>query len=190
MKIYTKTGDAGQTGLYRGGRVSKNSPRVEAYGTVDELNSYIGWIRSMELDPEYDAILKSIQNHLFTIGADLSTPAESVKTGDKVIRLEPNAQEYLEVAIDRMEDDLKPLAQFILPGGTPLASAIHIARSVCRRAERRVVGLASRESINLGVVIYLNRLSDFLFVLARHVNHCSGAGDVAWERPNPKQTEK
>jgi len=182
VKIYTKTGDQGETGLYRGGRISKDSLRISAIGTVDELNSTLGSIRAMKIELDYDNWLKRAQNDLFIIGADLSTPDSAVKPGDNVMRLADSSYDYLEAAIDRMDERLEPLRAFILPGGTPHAAAVHIARSVCRRAEREVVGLARAESVNPAVVIYLNRLSDFLFTLARDLNRLAGVPDVPWEQ--------
>lgn len=181
MKIYTKTGDKGQTGLYRGGRVSKGSARVNAYGSVDELNSFIGWALSQNPTPEITAWLRQAQNELFVIGTDLATPAEAVKPGDSVTRLPDEAQRFMETAIDTMEARLQPLKRFILPGGSPAAAALHVARSVCRRAEREVVTLMGLEAINLAVIIYLNRLSDMLFVMARFQNQIDGIGDTIWE---------
>jgi len=182
MKIYTKTGDTGETGLYRGGRVSKDSLRIASYGTVDELNSHLGWIRTLDIGEEADQLLQRVQNDLFVIGADLATPAEAVKTGDNVTRLSEGAQEFLEEAIDQMESRLEPQRVFILPGGCKEAAAVHIARTVCRRAERGIVTLARSENISPSVVIYLNRLSDFLFVLARDQNRRAGVNDVPWQK--------
>lgn len=182
MKIYTKTGDAGDTGLYRGGRVPKDAPRINAYGTVDELNSQIGWVRTLALDSETDALLGRVQNDLFVIGADLSTPPEAVNEGDVVMRLPAEAQHYLEESIDRIEAVLTPLRQFIIPGGSSEAAGLHVARSICRRAEREVVALGRRETVNPAVVVYLNRLSDCLFMLARDQNHRQGRDDIPWEK--------
>lgn len=183
MKIYTKTGDKGETSLFRGGRVPKYSARVNAYGTVDELNGHIGWVRSLGLPADVDGILHRVQNHLFCIGSDLATPQSAVKEGDKVIRLPENSELFMEEAIDRMETELQPLTNFILPEGSSPAAALHIARSVCRRAERLVVELAREEPVSDHVLKYLNRLSDMLFVMARYVNHVAGSEDVKWERP-------
>lgn len=180
MKIYTKTGDSGETGLYRGGRVAKDALRIASYGTVDELSSQLGWVRTLNLDLESDSLLNRIQNDLFVIGADLATPEEAVKPRDNIMRLAQDAESFLEQAIDRMEEVLEPQKSFILPGGTPSAAAIHVARTVCRRAERRVVTLARVETVSPQVLIYLNRLSDFLFVLARYENHLAGVADVPW----------
>lgn len=182
MKIYTKTGDQGETGLYRGGRVPKDTTRIQAIGAVDELNSILGWIRSLQLDPASDSLLHTAQNDLFIIGADLSTPFEAVKPGDNVMRLAEGAYVYLEAAIDRFDERLQPLRFFILPGGTQSAAATHVARSVCRRAERDVVALARNEGVNPAIIVYLNRLSDFLFTLARELNRQTGTPDVQWEK--------
>ncbi|MBM3328431.1 MAG: cob(I)yrinic acid a,c-diamide adenosyltransferase [Calditrichaeota bacterium] len=182
MKIYTRTGDAGTTALYRGGRVSKSSKRIEACGTVDELNSSIGLARTGGLPNAVNAILKKVQNDLFVIGADLATPSSAVKPGDQVARLDNGAERFLEEAIDRLEKNLEPIRAFILPGGSPGAAALHLARSICRRAERAVVSLTRGRSVevNPAILIYLNRLSDFLFVAARFVNLKSGVEDVFW----------
>ena len=181
MNIYTRTGDRGQTGLFGGGRVAKDDPRVEAYGDVDELNAALGLARAIELMPRVDEVLVPIQRDLFAIGALLATPdrdkmheqlAKARVDGDRVAQLEG--------AIDAGEAELEPLRAFVLPGGTPKAAALHVARTVCRRAERRVVALAHDVEIPELVVIYLNRLSDLLFVLARVANRRAGAGEVTW----------
>ena len=182
MKIYTRTGDKGETGLYRGGRISKDDPRIQACGAVDELNSCIGWTRAMELDLEIDEILKRIQNNLFVIGTDLATPKAAVKPGDNVNRLPEGTHQYLEQAIDRMDEKLAPLRHFILPGGSEAASRLHIARSVCRRAEREAVTFAGVESINPEIIKYLNRLSDLLFTLARECNRLAGREDAPYNK--------
>jgi len=185
MKIYTKTGDGGETSLYRGGRVSKAALRIRACGEVDELNSLLGWLRSSRLSEETSGLIEQIQNELFTIGSDLAAPAESVGARDQVTRLASGKERYLEEEIDRMEIFLPPLKQFILPGGDPSAATAHLARSVCRRAERAVVELAQGESVSQPVLIYLNRLSDFLFVLARYLNHQAGGSEINWKRESP-----
>ena len=181
MKIYTKTGDRGDTGLFGGGRVPKSHPRVEAYGDVDELNAVLGFVRATEPMPRIDTLLVPIQQDLFAIGALLATPdrdkmrqhLEKAKIGDARIT-------ELEHAIDAGDEELEPLRSFILPGGTPKASALHVARTVCRRAERRVVELGSDTEIPQVVVIYLNRLSDLLFTLARVANRKAGMNEVTW----------
>lgn len=182
MKIYTKTGDDGTTGLLAKGRVSKDDPRIEAYGTVDELNALLGLARASGLDSNADAVLEQIQNDLFAVGAALADPAPSGKFHDAV---GPEYPSRLEEAIDLMEAELPPLTRFILPGGTAPAAAIHLARTVCRRAERRVVRLAGLEDQHVPspLIVYLNRLSDALFVLARVVNHRAGTADVPWRGP-------
>ncbi len=182
MKIYTKTGDDGGTGLFGGPRVAKDDPRIEAYGTVDELNSLLGWARTVGLPAEVDGCIMRIQHELFAVGAELATPDPAAQGTDWT---GPQQIAGLEQAIDRMEEPLAPLRQFILPGGTPAAAALHMARTVCRRAERRVVTLSHQEpqAIRGSIVVYLNRLGDLLFVLARAVNQGSGQGDVPWQKP-------
>lgn len=183
MKIYTRTGDSGTTGLFGGGRVSKAHPRIEAYGTVDETNAQLGLARALlrgapghdELDP----VLHALQAELFELGADLATPAGSKAV---VPRVGAGHAARLEGLIDRFDGALPPLRSFILPGGTPAAAALHMARTVCRRAERLAVAAAA-EGLNEQAVVYLNRLSDLLFVLARWANHRAGEGDVAWHPP-------
>jgi cob(I)alamin adenosyltransferase len=183
MKIYTKTGDRGDTGLFGGPRVSKDAPRIEAYGTVDELNSVLGVVRSIHQQPDVDALLEQIQNELFSLGAQLATPNPAAH---QTALIGPPQIAALEAAIDRYQAGLAPLAQFILPAGTPAAAQLHLARTVCRRAERRLVTLMhqSPEPIADDLVIYLNRLSDLLFVLAREVNRAAGTGDVPWRKPS------
>ena len=184
MKIYTKTGDTGETGLYGGTRVPKDTVRVEACGTVDELNACIGLVRSQIQDEELDEILHRIQNELFDIGADLATLDTHPKAAS--LRIPPTLTTALEKEIDRFEDQLPPLKNFILPGGSTGGAAIHLARTVARRAERCVVSLAKGETVNPAVLIYLNRLSDLLFVLARTVNHRLDEPEPLWE----PQTER
>lgn len=177
MKIYTKTGDAGETGLFGGTRLSKASDRVAAYGDVDELNSVLGLARVHRIDDERDALLAAVQSELFDLGAELaSRPGKDAgvpKIGEAEV-------ETLERAIDAAEAELEPLATFILPGGSPGAAHLHHARTVCRRAERAVVHLAKGDEIRPEVLRYLNRLSDLLFVLARLANHRAGVTDVPW----------
>jgi cob(I)alamin adenosyltransferase len=181
MKIYTKTGDKGDTGLFGGGRVPKNHPRVEAYGDVDELNASIGLARSIELMPRIDEVLVPIQRDLFAIGAILATPdREKMKQHLEKARIDADRIAQLEHAIDDGDRELEPLKAFIVPGGTPKAAALHVARTVCRRAERRVVELQEDTELPELVVIYLNRLSDLLFTLARVANRRAGAGEVTW----------
>ncbi len=178
MKIYTKTGDRGDTSLYSGQRVPKDALRIEAYGTVDELNSALGLVRAEGGDPEIDGILEVIQNELFELGADLATP-QSVDRS-KVKRIESKDVQGLEKVLDDLEGHVKPLRSFILPGGTPVAARLHFARTVCRRAERAVVRLSRNEDIGETVTVYLNRLSDLLFVLARYANHRASVPEVKW----------
>jgi len=183
MKIYTKTGDRGDTGLFGGGRVSKHHPRVEAYGDVDELNATIGLARSIEMMPRIDEVLVPIQRDLFAIGALLATPdREKMKQHLDKARIDEQRIAELERAIDDGDAELEPLRAFIIPGGTPKAAALHVARTVCRRAERRVVQLQGENDTEIPplAVIYLNRLSDLLFTLARVANRRAGAGEVTW----------
>jgi cob(I)alamin adenosyltransferase len=181
MKIYTKTGDSGETGLFGGPRVPKDSPRIEAFGAVDELNALVGLARAESLPPEIDELLARIQSELFDLGAQLSTP-DPAAHGTALIGAGQIAA--LETAIDRFEATLTPLKQFILPGGTRGAAALHVARTVCRRAERRVVALSHTTDsiVSADLIIYLNRLSDLLFVLARAANAAAGHGDVPWKK--------
>jgi cob(I)alamin adenosyltransferase len=176
MKIYTKTGDSGETSLIGGGRVRKDHARIEAYGTVDELNSFIGVARSGWPSSPIDAELHSIQSDLFDIGAQLATPAAN----ERFPGVESARIEALERAIDDMESELEPLKNFILPGGSTAAGNFHVARTVCRRAERLVIALDDSSEMTLRTVRYLNRLSDFLFVCARFANKRLGVEDVPW----------
>ncbi|HEX2721621.1 MAG TPA: cob(I)yrinic acid a,c-diamide adenosyltransferase [Gemmatimonadaceae bacterium] len=181
MKIYTKTGDAGQTGLFGGGRVSKDDPRVEAYGDVDELNASLGVARAVEMMPRIDEVLVPIQRDLFSLGALLATP-DREKMHDHLAKAQIDDARIreLEAAIDTCDRELEPLRAFIVPGGTPKAAQLHVARTVCRRAERRVIHLQKEVEIPQIVVVYLNRLSDLLFTLARVANTRAGAGEVTW----------
>ncbi|MEL6268549.1 MAG: cob(I)yrinic acid a,c-diamide adenosyltransferase [Chloroflexota bacterium] len=176
MKIYTGTGDDGTTGLFAGGRVYKTHPRVEAFGTVDELNSFIGAARAAQAST--DDWLRTVQNHLFHLGADLATPLDA--QAEWVVRTPDDSITWLEGRIDEMTEQLPPLKHFILPGGCPTAAHLHIARSVCRRAERLVVQLAQQEPVTENAVVYLNRLSDFLFTLARYENLQQGVPEEEW----------
>ena len=178
MKIYTKTGDMGDTSLFGGQRVPKDALRIEAYGTVDELNSLIGIVRAENSDPEVDRIMEQVQNELFELGADLATPRSAEKRQIKLI--EPRDVNDLEKVIDTLEAHLRPLRSFILPGGSPVAARIQFARTVCRRAERVVVRLSRNEDIGESITTYLNRLSDLLFVLSRYVNQKSNIAEVKW----------
>jgi cob(I)alamin adenosyltransferase len=177
-RIYTKSGDDGTTGLGDGSRVSKASPRVAAYGTVDEVNSVIGLLATVA--PTEQELLAIIQNDLFDVGADLCVPPVPVEPAGSRLRVKASQTKRLEDAIDRLNADLAPLTSFILPGGTAAAAWAHLARTVCRRAEREVVGLMQgEEMVNNEVLLYLNRLSDLLFVLARVYN--KERGDVLWK---------
>src|SRR5687768_10807560 len=181
MRIYTRTGDDGDTALFGGGRVPKDDPRVEAYGDVDELNAALGLARAIEIMPRIDEVLVPIQRDLFGLGALLATPnPEKMRQQLEKARIDDERVAQLEQAIDDGEAELEPLRAFIIPGGTPKAAALHVARTVCRRAERRVVHLKHEVELPELVVIYLNRLSDLLFVLARVANRRAGAGEVTW----------
>jgi cob(I)alamin adenosyltransferase len=203
MKIYTKTGDAGETGLWGGQRVAKDAARVQAYGTVDECNASIGLARAVlsrdqvesrapksrpapegaaaqAMIPQLDTILATIQNQLFIVGADLATPGEAAN----IPRVSTNEIAFLEQSIDALEAELAPLKQFVLPGGTLAAAQLHLARTICRRAERWVVSLARQDrAASEHILVYLNRLSDCLFVLARAANARAGVADVPWDSP-------
>jgi len=185
MKVYTKTGDKGTTALFGGTRVPKDHIRIESYGTVDELNSYIGLIRDQEIDPRYKQILIRTQDRLFTAGAILATPPEKEVLKNGKLRLDiPKITEadilLLENEIDAMESELPPMTHFVLPGGHTTVSYCHIARCVCRRAERLSVALSHNEPIDDMVLKYLNRLSDYLFVLARKLSSDLQADEVKW----------
>jgi len=172
MKIYTRTGDSGETSLFGGSRVAKDDPRIEAYGTIDELNSTVGVARASWPSSPIDKQLGAIQSDLFDIGAHLAAPGN-----DRFAGVEPRRIEELERAIDAMESELQPLTSFIIPGGSLAAAQLHVARTVCRRAERRVVTLE-----DTATVAYLNRLSDYLFVAARYANRGQGVPDTPWLR--------
>ena len=176
MKIYTKTGDAGETGLFGGGRVPKDDARVRAYGEVDELNAWIGFAIAIHLPTFESNVLEVIQRDLFSIGAELATPDRAKLRA----ALDAATVGALERVIDSYDPKLTPLKNFILPGGSPKAAALHVARTVCRRAERSVVTLARSQPVNPLIIQYLNRLSDLLFVLARAVNMQTGHDDIPW----------
>ena len=180
-RIYTRTGDDGTTGLTTGPRRPKFDLRVAAYGTVDETNACIGMARlhTSSEDADVDAMLARIQNDLFDLGADLSTPEAGLKPGREALRIIDAQTDRLEAEIDQLNAELSPLRSFVLPGGSPAAAHLHIARTVARRAERVMVELASREAVNPAAIRYINRLSDFLFVASRYVND-RGATDVPW----------
>jgi cob(I)alamin adenosyltransferase len=185
MKIYTKTGDSGTTALFGGTRVSKHHIRIESYGTVDELNSHIGLIRDQDINPSYKEVLIEVQDRLFTVGAVLATPPEKEKLKNGQARLQnlgiiTSDVEYLEKEIDQMEEALPPMTHFVLPGGHTIVSYCHIARCVCRRAERLAVHLNDIEPTDEMVITYLNRLSDYLFVLARKLSLDLNADEVKW----------
>ncbi len=179
MKIYTKTGDVGETSLFGGRRVLKSELRIESYGTVDELNSWIGLLRDVQQKEEYKALLKDIQDRLFTLGSTLAADPQNEKL--KVPDLHESDVEILERKMDEMEVGLEPLRSFILPGGHQYVSYCHIARTVCRRAERLCVALHHAEAIHPLIVKYLNRLSDFLFMLCRRIAKDLGVEEVKWE---------
>lgn len=185
MKVYTKTGDTGTTALFGGTRVPKDHARIESYGTVDELNSYIGLIRDQEIDQHYKDVLIEIQDRLFTVGAILATPPENevLKNGQKRLQnlgIIESDIELLEKEIDSMEDSLPQMTHFVLPGGHTTVSYCHIARCVCRRAERLAVHLSHNEPVADIAIKYLNRLSDYLFVLARKLSKELNADEVKW----------
>lgn len=185
MKIYTKTGDKGTTALYGGTRVPKYHARIEAYGTSDELNSYIGLIRDQNIDTRTSETLLKVQNEIFTLGAMLATPPEkeTLKNGNKRLNINIISKEdieFLEKEIDYMEQSLAPMTHFILPGGHQTVSFCHIARCVCRRTERLVVYLNEQEPIDNNILSYLNRLSDYLFVLARKLTIDNQATEIPW----------
>jgi cob(I)alamin adenosyltransferase len=179
VRIYTGGGDSGETGLFGGGRVSKDDLRVEAYGTIDELNAGLGAARAAGLPEDLDDLVERLQGRLFELGADLATPADAAAS--RVVRLGADAPGELEGEIDRLDAKLEPLTAFILPGGHPGGAELHRARTVCRRAERRVVSLARNQEISEGIVPYLNRLSDLLFVMARYANHAAGCPESKWK---------
>lgn len=185
MKIYTKTGDAGTTALFGGTRVPKHNIRIESYGTVDELNSYMGLIRTQDIDSKSKEIIISIQDRLFTVGSILATdPAKALLKSGKdrlnIPKIEEEDITLLETEMDRMNDELPPMTHFILPGGNTTVSYCHIARTVCRRAERRATLLNENEPIDERVLKYLNRLSDYLFVLARKLSKDTNAEETQW----------
>ncbi len=181
-RVYTRSGDDGSTGLGGGQRVSKDSARIEAHGDIDELNSLIGVARSRPLDPSIEAVLARVQNELFHLGSDLCILEED-KQQMPVPQIEARHIEQLEKDMDRWSEELTPLENFILPGGSPGAAELHVARTVCRRAERKLVALARTEAIGAFLVRYVNRLSDTLFVAARYENLKKSGSDVLWD-PN------
>lgn len=176
-KIYTRTGDDGTTGLTDGSRINKDSARIVAIGSIDELNSLIGQVCSEQINPHSHALLTEVQHRLFDMGGELSMPGHQLLQADSIALLENK--------LDEMNTDLEPLKDFILPGGCKAAAVCHVARSVCRRAERNVVTLSRDEEISICVQGYLNRLSDLLFVMARYLNKASGQADVLWQHGTP-----
>jgi cob(I)alamin adenosyltransferase len=178
VKIYTKTGDDGSTGLIGGNRIRKSSPRIIAYGTVDELNSSLGIAISLKLDTDIADLLIKIQNDLFVVGADLANP--DLKNISN--RVTDDMIQFLESSIDELEKELSPISYFILPGGDPIASHVHMARAISRRAETSIVYLAEIEEINKTCKIYINRLADLLFVIARVINKRKMIKDIAWKK--------
>lgn len=177
MKIYTKKGDGGETSLFGGARVSKTSKRIEAYGTVDELNSVVGLASSFPSSIKTGQLLEEVQYQLFVLGADLATPQSREV---RIDRIDEAQISFLESSIDELEEDTPPLKNFILPGGSSAGAVLHMARTVCRRAERVTIECAQEEEISANAITYLNRLSDFFFVLARYENHTSGAEEKPW----------
>jgi cob(I)alamin adenosyltransferase len=175
-KICTRTGDNGTTGLGDGSRTDKDDPRIEAIGAIDELNSALGLLLSHELPENMQEWLSRVQHHLFDVGGELCLPGQAER---RVVGVEQI--EELEAALEELNADLPPLREFILPGGCPAAAVCHLARTICRRAERRLVGLAKAEDLNPAGIMYLNRLSDLLFVMARQLNRLAGRTDVYWQ---------
>ena len=182
MKIYTKTGDKGETSLFGGQRVWKDDLRINAYGTVDELNSVLGVAICEVSNEEQKEVLKSIQNDLFTLGSDLATPLEKENKNFVIPRVDEKFIVRLEKLIDKYEKQLPELKNFILPGGSKSAAFLHAARTVCRRAEREVTALSKQVDIGNQILIYLNRLSDLLFVLSRYENHSNGTPEPTWQK--------
>jgi cob(I)alamin adenosyltransferase len=182
VKIYTRTGDAGETGLFDGTRVPKSDPRVAAYGDVDELNAWLGLARSALDDAELTGMLERIQRDLFAVGARLADPAHRIAGRVTKAAVTPADVARLEEWIDHLEAALPPLRRFILAGGTPSGATLHVARTICRRAERAIVGLAAHQgaAVDGDILTYVNRLSDFLFVAARAANHRAGRAEVEW----------
>jgi cob(I)alamin adenosyltransferase len=179
MKIYTKTGDSGETSLFGNIRVSKADARVDAYGEVDELNACLGAARAAGIDADVSALIESLQKDLFALGARLADPSGRIAPRVGKVAIDAATVQRLEQAIDRLEETLPPLRHFILPGGSPAGALLHLARTVCRRAERRVIALGT-DAVDPMLIIYLNRLSDLLFVIARAVNHRSGNPETEW----------
>ncbi len=179
MKVYTKTGDKGMTSLIGGARVAKNDVRLETYGTIDELNSYIGLLRSYISEEDIRDVIVDIQNQLFNVGSYLATDT-TISEMRSNIKLEEVKIELLEDEMDKLEQALPPLTGFVLPGGHPATGFCHIARTVCRRAERRIIGMSDQYEIDNWIIRYLNRLSDFLFVLSRHLSNYYNIDEIHW----------
>lgn len=182
VKIYTRTGDRGKTSLYGGQRISKDHLRVETYGTIDELNAALGTAHSFITDPKIRSIIEKIQNELFNIGAELSNPTKVGKDKKQIFTLGKDKIQYMETIIDYFDEKLPPLRNFILPGGSNSASLLQLSRSIARRAERRLISLSRREKINENLLSYVNRLSDFLFVLSRYLNKKAGGNETIWKK--------
>jgi cob(I)alamin adenosyltransferase len=180
VKIYTKGGDNGETGLFGGDRVSKDFERIEAYGTIDELNSFIGYTILEIKDREVRSVLEKIQSYLFILGADLSAPADEKNNQHKIPRIAEEHYLELEKAIDYFDSRNVELKNFVIPGGDKGAALLHVCRTICRRAERRTVSLIKKVNIGKNIIIFLNRLSDLFFVLARYQNKISGVEDIKW----------
>jgi cob(I)alamin adenosyltransferase len=183
LKIYTKTGDKGETGLFGGKRIPKSSVRINAYGTVDELNAVIGVALCYVENEKVKSVLRKLQNQLFVVGADLATPLEVESKNISIPRVSEEDISESEKAIDFFDKQLEELRYFILPGGTKSAAQLHVARTICRRAEREVVLLSQQEEINQNIVIFVNRISDLLFVLSRVENKTAEIPDQKWEKP-------
>jgi cob(I)alamin adenosyltransferase len=193
-RVYTRRGDRGETDLVGGTRAPKDSPRIEAYGTVDELNAAVGMVRAANAERrrtpacrELDAVLRRLQNELFDLGGELATPAAEFRPG--MFRVGEAEVKALEAVMDRCQKDLAPLKSFVLPGGGRLSALLHVARTVCRRAERDVLRLMRVEDIGEWPLAYLNRLSDLLFVLSRWIGHALGEHEFLWERPLAREAE-
>ncbi len=184
MKIYTKTGDKGKTNLFGGKKVWKDDQRISAYGTIDELNAQLGVTITEIKNQELINILKGIQNELFSVGSDLATPFENEPKNFLIPRIDEKNITKIEILIDEIDSKLPELKNFILPGGTKGAANLHLARTICRRAEREIVSLNKTEKINPFIVVYINRLSDFLFVLSRYENHFENVSDTVWQKSN------
>ena len=178
VKIYTKTGDDGTTGLIGGKRIKKSTPRITAFGAIDELNAAVGIILASKVDSDIRKLLKQIQNNLFVVGADLANPDLANNSN----RVTTDMITFLEVQIDKLENDLPPITYFILPGGNVVASQVHLARAICRRAEVKIVELSGIDKINKNCQVYINRLSDLLFVVARTINKRKKIKDIPWKK--------